>query len=211
MKIVVASIESQLNEPFFAQYKEVAVEAIGKYIKAIIEFESSGTKRDLTSGQDNSAEEFIRNHYCEIEKDISNENVKQVLDALRYSFSCYAYNGLHQLYTRQENECWHPKINLTDILEPNDIDSLNPILTLYRGCDRKELESKSFGQSWSTSLEAANEFAYVHYQSQPWFDSGNRVVLKANYLRDHVLYSHQSGEYEIVVNIDKLVDVNIFS
>jgi len=44
MKIVVDSIESKLNEPFFAEFKEIAIEAISKYIAAIKKFEASGTK-----------------------------------------------------------------------------------------------------------------------------------------------------------------------
>lgn len=130
-----------------------------------------------------------------------------MLDALRYSFVCYAYNGLHQLYTRQENECWHPKIVLTEILEPNDIDSLPQVLTLYRGCDISELENLSFGQAWSTSLESAKKFAYTNYLGQDWFDENSRIVLETRYPRDHVLFSNQSIEYEVVVDVDKLDSV----
>lgn len=207
MKIVVESIESKLNEPFFAEFKQIAINAISKYIEAIERFEASGARRDLTCGQDNEAEEFIHSHYCMLVDEIDNSDVIQVLDALRYSFSCYAFNGLHQLYTRQENECWHPKIKLTEVLIPNDIESLEQVLTLYRGCDISELEINSFGQSWSTSLEAAKEFACTHYRSQVWFDENRRVVLEATYFKDHVLFSDQSIEYEVVVDVDKLVDV----
>lgn len=207
MKIVVESIESKLNEPFFGEFKEIAIGAISKYIKAIKELEASGARRDLTCGQDNEAEEFIRAHFCEITDGIHNSDAIEVLDALRHSFACYAYNGLHQLYTRQENECWHPKIKLTEVLKPNDIESLQQVLTLYRGCDISELENNSFGQAWSTSLETAKEFAYTHYRSQDWFDENNRVVLEATYLRDHVLFSDQSIEYEVVVDVEKLVGV----
>lgn len=209
MKIVVESIESKLNEPFFSEFKEIAIDAISQYIGAIKEFEASGVLRDLTCGQDNKAEEFIRAHFSEITDGIDNSDAFQVFDALRHSFSCYAYNGLHQLYTRQENECWHPKIRLTEILEPNDIDSLAQTFTLYRGCDISELKKKSFGQAWTTSLEAAKEFAYTHYRSQDWFDGNNRVVLEARYSKHHVLFSDQSIEYEVVVDVDKLDGVHI--
>lgn len=207
MKIVVESIERKLNESFFAEFKEIAINAISKYIEAIKNFEASGVKRDLDSGQDNEAEECIRSHYCDLVDEIDNDDVIQVLDTLRHSFSCYAYNGLHQLYTRQENECWHPKIKLTEVLTPNDIESLDQVLTLYRGCDISELENNSFGQAWSTSLEAAKEFAYIHYRNQAWFNENNRVVLETTYSKDHVLFSDQSIEYEVVVDVEKLVDV----
>lgn len=208
MKIVVESIESKLNEPFFSKFKEIAIDAISKYIGVIKEFEASGVCRDLICGQDNKVEESIRVHFCEITDGIDNNDAIQVLDALRYSFSCYAYNGLHQLYTHQENECWHPKIKLTEILEPNDIDSLPQTFTLYRGCDISELENESFGQAWTTSLEVAKKFAYVHYSSQDWFDLNNRVVLEAIYDKDNVLFSDQSNEYEVVVDIEKLDSVH---
>jgi hypothetical protein len=207
MKIAVESIESKLNEPFFFEFKEIAITAISKYIEAIKEFEASGLRRDLTCFKDNQAEESINSHFCGIADDIVNSEALQVLDALRYSFVCYAYNGLHQLYTRQENECWHPKIVLTEILEPNDIDSLPQILTLYRGCDISELENLSFGQAWSTSLESAKKFAYTNYLGQDWFDENRRIVLETRYPRDYVLFSNQSIEYEVVVDVDKLDSV----
>jgi hypothetical protein len=204
MKIVVESIESKLNEPFFSEFKVVTTTAISEYIKAIKEFEASSLCRDLASFKDNQAEEFINAHYCAFAGEIVNSEVLQVLDALRHSFVCYAYNGLVQLYTRQENECWHPKIVLTEVLEPNDIDSLPEILTLYRGCDISELENLSFGQAWSTSLESAKKFAYTNYVAQKWFDENSRVVLETRYYRGHVLFSNQSIEYEVVVDVGKL-------
>ena len=108
MRIDVASIEAKINEPFFTKFKSIAVDAIAKYIEAIKAFEALGIKRDLFSHIDNEAEEFTRSHYCNLADMIENEAVLQVFDTLRYSFSCYAYNGLHQLYTRQENQSWHP-------------------------------------------------------------------------------------------------------
>ncbi|TOF97028.1 hypothetical protein CGJ11_23165, partial [Vibrio parahaemolyticus] len=73
--------------------------------------------------------------------------------------SCFAYNGLHQLYTRQENESWHPKVVLTDVLEPNDIDTLPEEVILYRGCGHTEFDNQEFGQSWTTSEDRAKDFA----------------------------------------------------
>ena len=207
MKIDVSSIETKLNEPFFTEFKKIAVEAIEKYIEEIKNFESSNTERDLYSCADNVAEEFIRSHYCELADTIEDEAVLQVFDALRHSFSCYAYNGLHQLYTRQENENWHPKIYLTEVLNPNDIDSLPPMVMIYRGCNVSEYEKGSYGQAWTTSLEVAKDFAYKHYQNQDWFNSENRLVLETFYSKDNLLFSHQSVELEVVIDTDKLGNV----
>lgn len=208
MKMVVESIESKLKEQFFSGHKELAVSSIAHYIEAIKNLENSEASRDLTSGQKNEAEESIRRHFLEITEGMDDSDpVYHVFDALRHSFSCYAYNGLHQLYSRQENESWHPKIMLTEALEPNDIDSLNQDLTIYRGCDVGELERESFGQAWSTSLSVAREFAFKHYQGQDWFDQTRRVVLEAKCSRDDLLYSDQSVEFEVVVDVTRLRQV----
>lgn len=207
MRINVCSIESKLNEPFFSDFKIIAIDAIREYIDVIMAFEAKGIKPDLLSFVDNEAEESIRSHYCKLSDDIKDEDVLQVFDALRHSFSCYAYNGLHQLYTRQENECWHPKITLVARLEPNDIESLYPMIKIYRGCDAHEFDNESYGQAWTTSLNVAKDFAFKHYQSQPWFREENRVVVETIYPSEHLLFSDQSVEYEVVVAIEKLRNV----
>lgn len=209
MKIVVESIESKLNERFFSEYKALAAAAsIAYYIEAIKDLENSEVNRDLTSGQDNQAKESIRRHFLQITDGMDDSDpVYHVFDALRHSFSCYAYNGLHQLYTRQENESWHPKIILTGLLKPNDIDSLSPDLTIYRGCNISELECEAFGQAWSTSPSVAREFAFKHYQGQDWFDETRRVVLEAKCSRDDLLFSDQSVEFEVVVDVRRLRQV----
>ena len=208
MKIDVTSIESKLNEPFMAEFKSLAVESVAKYIEVIKMFEASGIERDLLSFTDNEAEEFIRAHYCNLTDNIENDSVLQIFDSLRHSFSCYAYNGLHQLYVRQENETWHPKIRLTDELEPNDIHTLEPIIKIYRGCDIEEFDMGVYGQAWSTSLEVAQDFAYKHYRNQGWFVLKNRVVVKTSYSKNNLLFSCQSIEFEVVVDTDKIEHVH---
>jgi hypothetical protein len=63
------------------------------------------------------------------------------------------------------------------ILNPNDIDSLDELVLLYRSCCISEYESGVFGQAWSTSKERANDFAFQHFASQPWFDRNKRIVV----------------------------------
>ena len=207
MKIDVCTVEAKLNEPFLSDFKEIAVEAIGKYIEEIKRFESLNPERDPYSFSDNEAEEFIRSHYCDLSDRIHNEKVLQVFDALRHTFSCYAYNGLHQLYTRQENENWHPKIRLTEVLTPNDIDTLPTMVKIYRGCDAAEYENRLYGQAWTTSLQVAKDFAYKHYENQDWYNYHDRTVLETVYSRDYLLFSHQSVEFEVVVDTRELQNV----
>jgi len=172
-----------------------------------LSFEAKGAASNLLTFEDNEAEEFIRSHYCKLADQIEDEDVLQIFDALRHSFSCYAYNGLHQLYTRQENESWHPKITLVNRLEPNDIDSLDEELKIYRGCDVGEFNKELYGQAWTTSLNVARDFAFKHYQYQQWFKEENRIVVETIYSRDDLLFSDQSIEFEVVVDIEKLGDV----
>ena len=133
-----------------------------------------------------------------------------VLDSLRMAFFRFASGGLRDLYVYQENESWYPRILLREVLEPNDIESLEDVFMIYRGCDRSELDSSAYGQSWTKSREVAEKFAFQHYSSQEWFVERNRVVLQATCLRENVLFSDQTeyGEFEVVVVAETVADVH---
>ncbi|MET3109495.1 hypothetical protein AAKU58_004352 [Oxalobacteraceae bacterium GrIS 1.18] len=169
----------------------------------------AGAVRDISFYEVGEAELFINEYSSNLSSRLTNEFAIETLDSLRHAFVSFAYNGLHQLYTRQENEGWYPKIILTEILEPNDIYILEEIFFIYRGCDRSELDSGNFGQSWSTCKLAASEFAFNHYDSQDWYAVSDRVILQATYCRANVLFSDQTefGEYEIAVKTEFLSDV----
>jgi len=72
-----------------------------------------------------------------------------------------------------------------------------------------EYQLKEYGQAWSTSKVVAEAFAYQNYEGQPWFYEGNRLVLQANIYRSHLFYSQQSGEFEVAVNTECLLNVEI--
>jgi len=207
MKIDVTSIEAKLNEPSVTQFKDVIKNTIENFIEEINKFELSDV-RNTFSFEENSAEKAINLYANMRSEQINNRDALQVLDVLRHAFSAYAFNGLHQLYTRQENESWYPKIILNEVLKPNDIDSLPSIILLYRGCSIGEYESGNYGQAWTTSIDRAKNFAYTHYQGQEWFKTEDRIVLETIYAKDDVLFSDQSVEFEVVVDISKLDKVN---
>ncbi|WP_317916865.1 hypothetical protein [Vibrio sp. MACH09] len=211
MKIEIESIESKLREPSLAKYSSQIIDAVEHFVNVIKEFESSGKARELYATTDNWAEDKINSHALALSSSFEDEEVCAVIDALRHAFTCFAYNGLHQLYTRQENEAWFPKVVLKEVLVPNDIFKLDQEITLYRGSCVSEFESSQYGQAWTTSLSVANAFAYEHYQSQDWFDRSNRIVMVAKYLRENVLFSHQSVEFEVVVDTTKLSDVKLYT
>jgi hypothetical protein len=156
-----------------------------------------------------NAENEIQRLFLVYEHLFEISDVYAVIDTLRHAFDGFAYGGLHQLYTRQENEAWYPKIVLNRKIEPNDIDSLSNPVAIYRGCNYGEYETKKYGQSWTTSIPIAQLFAYTHYEHQPWFDSRNRVVLKAEIPRSAIYYSNQEGEFEVVVDIKHLAQIEI--
>jgi len=209
MKIDVVSIESKLNDSSILKFKENLKNAIELFIEEIKKLEASGEARNTTSFEENIAEKAINSYANLLSEKINNSEVLQVLDTLRHAFSSYAFNGLHQLYTRQENEWWYPKITLTEVLMPNDISSLPSNITLYRGCGDNEHKNKCYGQAWSTSVDRAKDFAYKHYQGQEWFNIEERIVLETIYARDNVLFSDQSIEFEVVVDVKKLGAVNV--
>lgn len=157
----------------------------------------------------NQAEDEIQRIFSKFECLHDNEEVYSILNTLRYSFDGIAYGGLHQLYTRQENQCWHLKVTLNCELKPNDINILDKMLTIYRGCDHNEHKLNSYGQAWSTSKSIANDFAFNHYDGQPWFAKSTRVVLQATIDKSNIFYSKQSGEYEVAVNSKCLNNVII--
>ncbi|MFQ1998132.1 hypothetical protein ACK35E_12155 [Aeromonas veronii] len=209
MKIELNSIVDKLNEVELKEFKTDLIKLVEYCVSELISHEPHRVEPVMCLSKQNSAEEAINKYALELTASIGdNDKVNEAIDTLRHSFSCFAYNGLHQLYTRQENERWHPRVVLTEILEPNDIETLDETVILYRGCDVAEYESKNFGQAWSTSKERATDFAYRHYASQPWFNSKNRIVLKAIYPRDKVLFSDQSIEFEVVVDPKHLVNVD---
>ncbi|WP_414886497.1 hypothetical protein [Pseudomonas chlororaphis] len=170
-----------------------------------------GYKFDHASFEDSPAECAINQRCNELSEIIGDVEVNAILDSIRHAFCSFAYNGVHQLFTRQENEAWYPKVILDCELKPNNIGSLPEVVTLYRGTDILELEQSSFGQSWTTKEHVAREFAYKHYVSQNWFKKENRIVLKTEYPRRFVYYANQAPEYEVVINTNRIGKVEIVS
>lgn len=150
------------------------------------------------------AEEEIQKIFLRCENLFEDEHAYAIIDPIRHAFDGFAYGGLHQLFTRQENEAWYPRVLITKELKPNDIESLAEIVDIYRGCSMSEHITQKYGQSWSTSKNVAKQFAYVHYQNQPWFNLQDRTVLQSTISKTAIFYSKQECEFEVVVNVDLL-------
>lgn len=210
MKIKMNSIYDKLNDVELKDFKEDLIRLVEFCVGELIHYEPNRVLPIMCLSNQNSTQDTINKYALALTEKIGdNAKVNEVIDALRHTFSSFAYNGLHQLYTRQENESWHPKVVLTEVLEPNDIHTLPEEVILYRGCDHKEFANQEFGQSWTTSKDTADAFAYSHYASQPWFNKNRRIILKAVYPRDKILFSDQSVEFEVVVDPNHLMNIKI--
>ena len=207
MKISLESIDSKLNEPSLLPYKNQLEDAISHFIHSIRIQNKIGYKFDPISCQDSPAEREINKHCTKLSETLGETEATSILDSLRHAFCSFAYNGLHQLFTRQENENWYPKIILKEELKPNDINKLPNIVTLYRGTDIAELNSGSYGQSWTTCKNSAQDFAFKHYASQAWFKEAERIVLETTISKEHAYYSNQSCEFEVVIDTSKITHV----
>lgn len=151
----------------------------------------------------------LTQEYAGFEDTFKTDDAKAVFDVIHHAFSHFMVGGLQQLYEHQQNEVWYPKIILTQELTPNDIDSLPEILKVYRGCNFSEFKSKNFKQAWTTNMDIASDFAFRHYARYEWFNLSERCICSAEILRTDILYSKQSGEFEVVVQPDKLINIKV--
>jgi hypothetical protein len=137
-------------------------------------------------------------------------NSYQIADAIIFSFTHFVIGGLLGMYENQQNECWHPKIIIKEILEPNDIKKLPDKIEIYRGCNRDEFDSGNYGQAWTIKPNIALNFAFTHYTSQVWLSKNERIVIQAYISREDVFYAKNEGEFEIVVNSNKIKSPKIY-
>lgn len=196
MSIDIVDLKNKFREDAVRQYSDDFLEIVAKFREAL--------KRS-------DPEDEIQKVFNSYEFLYEIPEVYGVIDSLRHAFDGFAFGGLLHLYKRQEREVWYPKVVLTSELIPNDIDNLKDPIEIFRGCDKEELYSGTFGQSWTTSKEVAGLFAFKHYSAQPWFNSEKRTVLKAVISKHHIFYSDQCCEFEVVVNttgLEGVLDLN---
>ncbi len=209
MSVSLASVSSKLSEHALLPYRDRLESAISFFICSIRAQNKAGYLFDGNSFQFSPAQVEINNYSSQLSEDLAGTDALPVLESLRYSFSLFARNGLHELFTCQENIDWHPKVILTKELKPNDIGELPSQVTLYRGTDITEHLSSSYGQSWTTCKEIAYLFAFTHYVDQPSFEFGSRVILKTKIPKEHAYFSKQFGEFEVVIDVGKITDVEV--
>ncbi len=110
MCVDVEDLDAKINDPSVISYSKNLCTCIEAFFDAL---------------STDKAEDRILDIFLSYECIHTNNAAYSLLDTLRYAFDGIAYGGLHQLYTRQENEGWYPKIKLINELKPNDIDTLD--------------------------------------------------------------------------------------
>ena len=150
-------------------------------------------------------EALIYDEFIVRESAMTSSAAAEVLDSIRHALSSFVSGGVTELYFYQENEVWYPKVVLTSTVDVSEIEDYPEFITVYRGCSKREFESGNFKQSWSTSIDVANEFAFGHYAHQPWFSVNERVIVKA-IIPKHGIYLTRLDhhEREVVLNPDLL-------
>lgn len=106
---------------------------------------------------------------------------------------------------------WYPKVIINSFLgDKEDINTLNFPVQIYRGTSLDEFNSKNLGQSWSISKKIAEEFAFIHYKSQPDYQDSMRVILSTTVDKKDIFYYVENGrEEEVIIDSKKLEDVYI--
>lgn len=210
MSLDVHSIESKLQESLLKKYAPNIVKLISEYISIV-----ESTNTTIITSNNFDIAECINAHFNSVIKQLSLDNsseIYNVIDSFRHAFLSYATGGLRNLYLNQENEGWYPKVKITKVLEPNQIDILPSHFQVYRGCNISELNNVDYGQSWSLSEKIAFDFAFKIYADDfnKWFDSNKRAVLTTTLSKEDIFYySNDRGEDEVIVDIKKLRKVTL--
>lgn len=134
-----------------------------------------------------------------------------IFDNIRHAFINFKQGGILNMYQCREAEVWYPKIIINRFLgNKDDISEIEEPIKIFRGTSLEEYDSQNFGQSWSLNKKVAEEFAFVHYKSQPDYQNTERVVLEVNINKDRIFYYEKDGrEQEVIIDINQLNDVNI--
>jgi len=196
MCIDVNALEVALSEQKIKKHSQALFKAVGDFRKAL--------------GEEDAESEILKIYQdCKIPLKLGEARI--ILDSLRHAFTVFACGGLLDLYKLQENQEWYPKIVICREILPNDKDTLDAMVTIYRGCSTLEFLNGHYGQAWTTSLEVANLFAYSHYSQESSFNAKDRLVMKAVIPKHAIYYSLQHVEHEVVVNVSELLSIELYA
>ncbi len=151
---------------------------------------------------------IIQNEFISRKPKMTTAVATDVLDSIRHALNSFISGGVKELYFYQENEAWYPKVVIASTIDVSEIINYPDLITVYRGCSNQELESGTFKQSWSTSIDVAREFAFSHYAQEQWFTKDERVIVKAIIPKQGVYLTRIAHhEREVIVNTELLSSI----
>ena len=127
-----------------------------------------------------------------------------IADIIIHAFSSYKKNGLLGLYKNRETEDWYPRVKISQIILPNNIDSLEENIVIYRGTRETEYNSGRFSQSWTLNKDIASRFPISNTGGKKYLDK--KIILKTIINKNDILYfdSADLTEQEVIVDTDKI-------
>jgi hypothetical protein len=128
-----------------------------------------------------------------------------------YEIMCYFFwyysGGIKGLFKHRQAESEGPRIYLEErITDTEVIESHLPLsVTAYRGMSLEELDSNSFGMSWTLCKSKAEEFAFTVYSGKP-----RGTVVRSQIERGSILYYDPTdNEKEVVVANGTITSGNV--
>lgn len=157
---------------------------------------------------DNTCEDKITKVWHNINEKYKIEegsDIYVISDTVRHMFSSYKKFGIIGLYKYRETEDWYPRVKINKIIEPNDIDSLENSITVYRGTRQNEYDSGQFSQSWTLDKNIAQRFPIKNTAGKTYSD--NNIILETIINKEDIFYydSGEGIEKEVIVNTDKII------
>jgi len=127
-----------------------------------------------------------------------------IADTIRHVFSSYKKNGLLGLYKNRETEDWYPRVKISQIILPNNIDSLEENIVIYRGTRETEYNSGRFSQSWTLDKDIASRFPISNTGGKKYLDK--KIILKTIISKKDIFYfdSADIAEQEVIIDTDKI-------
>jgi len=209
MSIDIPSLEEKINDIKDTKYRSICIESVEQFTNIILG-NPELVGKTLGLYQHNQLYEDILEFYKKVIPSTETSFQEDILGVIQHAFCSYAEGGLLELYLRQQNEDWYPRIVISEVLLPNDIDTLSNQITIYRGANIREFSIKTYGQSWTEDKQSAMRFAYCFYSDKPWYEEQDRCVLQASINREDIFYYSKSNpEKEVIVNPEKLKSVEL--
>ena len=158
-------------------------------------FEISGT---IKAG--NTVDDDFNTHYYEDGDELTNEFLQAMFDCFKEWQKSEGIQLQKNLYahTNRNTDNWFPLVIIEDQI--NKCTYKDELITVYRGTNQNQFDSKIFQQrqSWATDLAVAKVFAFNHPSGSTCLE--DRVVIEAVVKTSDVLWE-RTAEAEMVLRL----------